>query len=68
VLSVSCDLCALCDQTDSGSFFVSFSTLLVPLEVETFLYSKEVGSHWSHGAHGAVRMQSRESIQQLKKP
>jgi len=51
-------------------FFVSFSTLLVPLEVETsdffltkvelkpldvslfFLYSKEVGSHWSHGAGG----------------
>jgi hypothetical protein len=46
VLSLSCDLCVLCDPIDSGSFFVSFSTLLVPLEVETsefFLYSKEVG-------------------------
>jgi hypothetical protein len=54
VLSLSCDLCALCDLIDSGSCFVSFSTLLVPLEVETSeFYSafKRVvdGSHLADG-------------------
>ncbi len=69
MLSVSCDLCALCDPIDSGSCFVSFSILLVPSEIESFelfLYLKEVGSHWSHGTHGAVCVQSQESIQQVK--
>jgi hypothetical protein len=42
--STSCDLCALCDYIDSVSFSVFFSTLLVPLEIETsdfFRYTKD---------------------------
>lgn len=49
-----CDLCDLCDHIDLVSFSVFFSTLLIPLEIETsdfFSVHKRLGSHWSHGAH-----------------
>jgi hypothetical protein len=42
--SASCDLCSLCDHIDSVSFSVFFSTLLIPLEIETsdfFRYTKD---------------------------
>ena len=65
--SVISELWPMCPmwRLESGSFFVSFSTLPVPLEVEPsefFLYSKEVGSQWSHRTHGG----DQESIQQVK--
>ncbi|MGB6591684.1 MAG: hypothetical protein WBE68_09290 [Candidatus Nitrosopolaris sp.] len=39
-----CDLCDLCDHIDLVSFSVFFSTLLIPLEIETsdfFRYTKD---------------------------
>ena len=49
----SCDLCALCDHIDSVSFSVFFSTLLIPLEIVSSIFSvhERLWSHWSHEEH-----------------
>jgi hypothetical protein len=61
-------MCPMC-PLDSGSFFVSFSTLLVPLEVET----SEFFSVFKRGrvtlvtwAHGAVCVQSQVKSHDMK--